>query len=59
MALLSTFWVTSPAAAGPAKTFTNSIGIEFVLIPAGSFMVGADKHFEDASDNETFRIKAK
>lgn len=34
------------------KTFTNSIGMEFVLVPAGSFMMGADKNFEDASDNE-------
>jgi formylglycine-generating enzyme required for sulfatase activity len=57
MALLSTFWVSSPAAAGPGKTFTNSIGIEFMLIPAGSFMMGADKHFEDAADNETPRHK--
>jgi formylglycine-generating enzyme required for sulfatase activity len=37
------------------KTFTNSIGMEFVLIPAGSFMMGADKNFEDTVDNETPR----
>jgi formylglycine-generating enzyme required for sulfatase activity len=24
------------------KTYTNSIGMEFVLIPAGSFMMGSD-----------------
>jgi formylglycine-generating enzyme required for sulfatase activity len=30
----------------------NSIGMEFVLIPAGSFMMGADKNFENAFDNE-------
>jgi formylglycine-generating enzyme required for sulfatase activity len=35
------------------KTYTNSIGMEFVLIPAGSFTMGADKNFEDASDDET------
>jgi formylglycine-generating enzyme required for sulfatase activity len=35
------------------KTYTNSIGIEFVLIPAGSFTMGADKNFEDAMDRET------
>lgn len=37
------------------KTYTNSIGMEFVLIPAGSFMMGGDKNFEDASDDETPR----
>jgi len=37
------------------KTIKNSIGMEFVLIPAGSFMMGADKNFEDASDDETPR----
>jgi formylglycine-generating enzyme required for sulfatase activity len=35
------------------KTFTNSIGTEFILIPAGSFTMGADKNFEDAFDDET------
>jgi formylglycine-generating enzyme required for sulfatase activity len=35
------------------KTFINDIGMEFVLIPSGSFTMGADKNFEDASDNET------
>jgi formylglycine-generating enzyme required for sulfatase activity len=35
------------------KTYTNSIGMEFVLIPAGSFVMGADKNFDDAGDNET------
>ncbi|MDR1241174.1 MAG: formylglycine-generating enzyme family protein [Deltaproteobacteria bacterium] len=33
--------------------YTNSIGMEFVLIPAGSFMMGTDKNVEDAADNET------
>jgi formylglycine-generating enzyme required for sulfatase activity len=35
------------------KTYTNSIGMEFVLIPAGSFTMGADKNFEKALDSET------
>jgi formylglycine-generating enzyme required for sulfatase activity len=34
------------------KTHTNSIGMEFILIPAGSFTMGADKNFEDADDDE-------
>ncbi|MDR2450345.1 MAG: formylglycine-generating enzyme family protein [Candidatus Accumulibacter sp.] len=35
------------------KTYTNSIHMEFVLIPAGSFLMGADKNFEETSDDET------
>jgi formylglycine-generating enzyme required for sulfatase activity len=35
------------------KTYTNSIGMELVLIPSGSFTMGADKNFEDADDDET------
>jgi len=34
---------------------TNSIGMEFVLIPAGSFTMGADPNFEDAYPRETPR----
>ncbi|GHT96275.1 hypothetical protein FACS1894116_13120 [Betaproteobacteria bacterium] len=41
------------ASAQTDKTFTNSIGTEFILIPAGSFTMGADKNFENASDAET------
>jgi formylglycine-generating enzyme required for sulfatase activity len=35
-----------------SNTYTNSIGMKFVLIPAGTFMMGADKDFEDAEDSE-------
>jgi formylglycine-generating enzyme required for sulfatase activity len=35
-----------------ASTYTNSIGMKFVLIPAGSFMMGEDKNFEETSDWE-------
>ncbi|MDR2301492.1 MAG: formylglycine-generating enzyme family protein [Deltaproteobacteria bacterium] len=35
------------------KTYTNTIGMEFILIPSGSFTMGADKNFEDAYDDET------
>jgi formylglycine-generating enzyme required for sulfatase activity len=34
------------------KTYTNSIGVEFVLIPAGSFTMGADKNAEKAADDD-------
>jgi formylglycine-generating enzyme required for sulfatase activity len=35
------------------QNHSNSIGMEFVLIPAGSFTMGADKNFKAASDDET------
>ncbi|MDR1490003.1 MAG: formylglycine-generating enzyme family protein [Desulfovibrio sp.] len=35
------------------KTYTNRIGMEFILIPSGSFTMGADKNFEDAGNDET------
>jgi formylglycine-generating enzyme required for sulfatase activity len=41
------------APAGQAEERTNSIGMEFVLIQAGSFTMGADKNFETADDDET------
>ncbi|GHT97009.1 hypothetical protein AGMMS49545_23520 [Betaproteobacteria bacterium] len=41
------------ASAQTGKTFTNSIGTEFILIPAGSFTMGADKNSEKAEDDET------
>jgi formylglycine-generating enzyme required for sulfatase activity len=34
------------------KNYSNSIGMEFILIPAGSFTMGADKNFK-AYDDET------
>lgn len=49
---LGTLFV-SPLLAAPAKTHTNSVGMEFVLIPAGSFMMGADLDFEEGSKDET------
>ncbi|MCL1915468.1 MAG: formylglycine-generating enzyme family protein [Desulfovibrionaceae bacterium] len=42
----------SGAAQGRDKTFTNSIGMEFVLIPSGSFMMGRDPAFEEGNDSE-------
>ncbi|MDR1934660.1 MAG: SUMF1/EgtB/PvdO family nonheme iron enzyme, partial [Candidatus Accumulibacter sp.] len=32
---------------------TNSLGMEFVLIPAGSFTMGAGENDKDAFDDET------
>lgn len=36
-------------------TFTNSISMDFVLIPPGSFRMGGDKNTEQAEDHETPR----
>ncbi|GHT81766.1 hypothetical protein AGMMS49960_05360 [Betaproteobacteria bacterium] len=43
--LLTAFATLLPlsASAQTGKTFTNSIGTEFILIPAGSFTMGTDK----------------
>src|SRR5512134_1100720 len=37
-------WTTSGALAQtpPASTFTNSLGMEFVRIPAGTFLMGSE-----------------
>jgi formylglycine-generating enzyme required for sulfatase activity len=37
------------------KTFTNSFGMEFVLIEAGSFMMGADPNSSDPQNFVTPR----
>jgi formylglycine-generating enzyme required for sulfatase activity len=47
----------------PKKTFTNSIGAEFVLIPAGSFMMGSSStvryllFFTDRREKPTHEVK--
>jgi formylglycine-generating enzyme required for sulfatase activity len=38
--------------AQPEPTFTNSLGMEFVLIPAGEFLMGSPEADEDAYDDE-------
>jgi formylglycine-generating enzyme required for sulfatase activity len=56
LVMLSCFLAFGPGlglAAVQADEKTNSIGMKFVLIPAGSFTMGADKHFENANDDET------
>jgi len=39
----------------PPKNFTNSIGMKFVWIPPGSFMMGSPKEEKQRSDRETQR----
>lgn len=42
---------------GPAKEFVNSIGMKFVLIPAGSFTMGCNEEKESCAQNELPRHK--
>ena len=44
---LLVFGVPGGLAKGQDKTYTNSIGMELVLIPAGSFMMGSEKGHEN------------
>lgn len=37
----------------PPKNFTNSIGMKFVWIPPGSFMMGSPQEEDERGDNET------
>ena len=37
------------------ETTINSIGMELMLIPSGSFRMGGDKKLEQAEDHETPR----
>ena len=54
MALPGCALAAGPAFSGDAaKTIKNSVGIEMVLIPAGSFKMGRDPNFEDGSGDET------
>jgi formylglycine-generating enzyme required for sulfatase activity len=52
-ALFLAAFFSSAALTLAAQTHSNSIEMEFVLIPAGSFTMGADKNFEAASNDET------
>ena len=51
------FYVAVPVFA--AETFTNSIGMEFVLIPPGTFMMGCSFAAEDCDDAEKPRHKVE
>jgi len=34
------------------RTYTNSVGMEFILVPSGNFMMGGDPNFEETSSDE-------
>ncbi|MDR1310429.1 MAG: formylglycine-generating enzyme family protein [Burkholderiaceae bacterium] len=44
----------APAESG-AKSYTNSIGMAFILIPSGSFMKESAQPFEEITENETLQ----
>lgn len=50
---LSLFAFTLSALAEPPDTYTNDLGMEFALIPAGSFMMGCNASFENCGNGET------
>jgi formylglycine-generating enzyme required for sulfatase activity len=53
-ALYAFLLILAPGASLAAeKTYTTSLGMDFTLVPAGSFTMGADKNFENADDDET------
>jgi hypothetical protein len=47
-------WPRAPAPIRkkPPKTFTNSVGMKLVLVPAGKFTMGSAKEEKDRSDDE-------
>ena len=51
----------SPVLENPSssKTYTNSLGMEFVLIPAGEFMMGAVPQDKEAGDGEKPQHKVR
>ncbi|WP_295408147.1 formylglycine-generating enzyme family protein [uncultured Thiocystis sp.] len=49
---LSLLATALPALAEDADTYTNDLGMEFALIPAGSFMMGCNASFESCGNNE-------
>ena len=50
VALASHVPIHAQAKKDPPKDFTNSIGMKFVWIPPGSFMMGSPKEEKERSD---------
>ena len=50
--LLACLWALPAWAGPPPARITNSLGMEFVLIPAGSFMMGSPRHEPGRQGNE-------
>src|SRR5476649_1828240 len=52
VALASSVPITAQEKKDPPKEFTNSLGMKFVWIKPGSFMMGSPKEEEERRDNE-------
>ena len=53
VALASNVPIKAQEKKDPPKDFTNSIGMKFVWIPPGNFMMGSPKEEKERGDNET------
>jgi formylglycine-generating enzyme required for sulfatase activity len=53
LAVFTTASTAQPPPKDPPKQFTNSIGMKFVWIPPGSFMMGSSRKEDGRRDNET------
>src|SRR5450755_3128958 len=53
VALASSVPIKAQEKKDPPKNFTNSIGMRFVWIPPGTFMMGSPKEEKQRDDNET------
>ena len=53
LTLTFTLCSAMPAGAAPDTQYTNSIGMEFILIPSGSFMMGSDPNFGNNHRDES------
>src|ERR1022692_2721172 len=53
VALASNLPIQAQEKKDPPKHFTNSIGMKFVWIPAGNFMMGSPKEEKERQANET------
>jgi len=51
--LATDFRIQAQEQRAPPKYFTNSVGMKFVWIPPGSFMMGSPKEEKDRNANET------
>jgi formylglycine-generating enzyme required for sulfatase activity len=54
--LFFTFGVAAEAAVVPGTAYTNSLGMEFVLIPSGSFMMGSKHRLAEDHEQPVHKV---